>query len=163
LFQLRYDAQGNLQKSQLGGSALPAMPKGPSLASIAQKKREEFLELINSLRQQVEAYSHRSPEKMQAFLAGATITAKLDQGIIQLQGGNILQRGDSLSVWLDAKTRKQRRVEINTFREKELVKTVIEFSDLPADPTHMARTVVDYPKAALQLITENFAYERERM
>lgn len=163
LFQVRYDALGNLQKSQLGGSAPPAMPKGPLMASIAQKKKEELLELITGLRQQVEAYSHLAPEKMQAFLAGATITAKLDQGIIQLQGDNILQRGDALSIWLDARTRKQRRVEIITFWEKSPVKAVIEFGDLPGGPTHMARTIVDYPKDALQLITENFAYERERM
>lgn len=67
-----------------------------------------------------------------------------------------------MSVWLDAKTRKQRRVEINTFLEKNPVKAVIEFSELSAGPTYMARTVVDYQKDALQLITENFDYERER-
>lgn len=162
LFLMRYDAQRNLQKSQIGGSAPPAMPKGPIMGRIAQKKKEDFLELMNDLREQVQAYSHLSPEKMQAFLASATITAKLDQGVIQIQGGNILQRGDAMTIWLDAKTRKQRRVEIHTFLEQNPVKAAVEFNDLPAGPTYMARTVVDYPKDALQLITENFDYERER-
>jgi hypothetical protein len=138
------------------------MPKGPILGHIAQKKKEDFVALINDLQEQVKAYSHLPAEKMQAFLASATLSARLDQGIVQIQGGNILQRGDSMSIWLDAKTRKQRRVEISTFLEKNPVKAVIEFSDLPAGPTYMARTVVDYPKDALQLITENFDYERER-
>jgi len=66
-----------------------------------------------------------------------------------------------MSIWLDAKTRKQRRVEISTSLEKNLVKAVIEFSDLPAGPTYMARAVVEYPKDALQLITENFDHKRE--
>ncbi len=165
LFLMRYDAAGNLQKSQIGGSAPPAMPKGPIIGRIAEKKKEEFIELINTLREQVKAYSQLPPEKMKAFLASATINAKLDQGIVQIQSQNILksgQQGDSMSIWLDAKTRKQRRVEISTFLEKNPVKAVIEFSDLPAGPTYMARTVVNYPKDALQLVTENFDYERER-
>ena len=162
LFLVSYDANGNLQKSQIGGSAPPPMPKGPIVGHIAQKKKEEFIELINDLRRQAEAYSHLSPEKMQAFLASAAITIKPDQGTIQIQGQNILQRGDSMSVWLDANTRKQRRVEINTFLEKNPVRAVIEFNDLPGGPTHMARTVVSYPKDSLQLITENFDYERAR-
>jgi len=66
-----------------------------------------------------------------------------------------------MSIWLDAKTRKQRRVEINTFLERNPVKAVIEFGDLPAGPTYMARTIVEYPKEALQLISENFDYKRE--
>ncbi|MGH9843857.1 MAG: hypothetical protein ACREEM_34410 [Blastocatellia bacterium] len=53
---MRYDALGNLQKSQLGGSAPPAMRKGPIQGRIAQKKKEDFVELINELRQQVQAY-----------------------------------------------------------------------------------------------------------
>jgi hypothetical protein len=161
LFLMRYGADGNIQKSQIGGSAPPAMPKGPILGRLAEKKKEEFIELVNALQEQVKAYSHLSPEKMQAFLASATISARLDQGIVQIQGENILQRGDSMSIWFDAKTRKQRRVEIGTFLENDPVKAVIEFNDLPAGPTYMARTVVNYPKDALQLITENFDYERE--
>lgn len=161
VFLMRYDASGNLQKSQIGGSAPPSLPKGPLMGHIAQKKKEEFIELVNSLRQQVEAYSHLSTEKMQAFLAGATITPKLDQGIVQIQGARILQGADSMTIWLDAKSRKQRRVEINTFLEKNPVKAVIEFNDLPAGPTYMARTIVDYSKESLQLITENFDYKHE--
>ena len=161
IFLMRYDAGGNLQKSQIGGSAPPSMPKGPLMGHIAQKKKEEFIELVNGLRQQVEAYSHLPPEKMQAFLASAVITPQLNQVLIQIQGQHILQRGDSMSIWLDAKTRKQRRVEINTFLERNPVKAVIEFGDLPAGPTYMARTIVEYPKEALQLISENFDYKRE--
>jgi hypothetical protein len=163
LFLMRYDTLGNIQKSQIGGSAPPDMPKGPILGGIARRKKENFIELMDDLREQVKAYSQLPPEKMQAFLATATITARLDQGIVQIQGENILQRGDSMSILLDAKTRKQRRIEIITFLEKNPVKAVIEFSNLPAGPTYMARTVVDYPKDALQMITENFDYELERM
>ena len=163
LFLMRYDTLGNIQKSQIGGSTPPAMPKGLILGGIAQKKKESFIELVKDLSEQVKAYSHIPPEKMKAFLASATITVKPDQGIVQIQGVDILQTGDSMRIVLDAKTRKPKRMEINTFLEKNPVKAVIDFSDLPAGPTYMARTVIDYPKDALQLITDNFDYERETM
>jgi hypothetical protein len=162
VFLMQYDAVGNLQKSQIGGSAPPAMPKGPLLGGIAQKKREEFMALIQALGEQVKAYSHLPPAKMQAFLMSATISAKLDQGSVQIHGGNVLQRGDAMSIWIDAKSRKQRRVEINTFLEQRPVKAIIEFAELPGGPTYIARTVVHYPKEAVQLITENFDYEHVR-
>ncbi len=162
LFLMRYDALGRLQKSQISGSAPPAMPKGPILGNIAKKKKNDFMELMDALHKKVQAYSHLPPEKMQAFLATATISPRLDEGIIQIQGGNVLQRGDTLSIWLDAKTRKQRRVEINTFLDQHPVIAVIELSNIADGPTYMARTVVDYQKEALQLIAENFDYERVR-
>jgi hypothetical protein len=160
VFLMQYDANGTLQKSQIGGTQA-SMPKGPFVGRIAQKKKEEMIELVNDLRGQVQAYSQLPPEKMQTFMASATIIAKADQGFVQIQGGNILQSGDSMSIWLDARTRKQRRLEITTYLESQPVKAVIEFADLAAGPTYMARTVVDYPKESLQLITENFDYERQ--
>jgi hypothetical protein len=160
IFLMQYDANGNLQKSQIGGSQA-SMPKGPFIGRIAQKKKEELIELVNELRGQVQAYSQLPPEKMQVFMASATIIAKLDQGFVQIQGGNILMRGDSMNIWIDARTRKQRRIEITTYLENHPVKAVIDFGDLPAGPTYMARTVVDYAKESLQLITENFDYQRE--
>jgi hypothetical protein len=160
VFLNQYDALGNVQKNQIGGSAPPPMPKGPLLGGIAQKKKEEFMALIQALGEQVKAYSHLPPAQMQAFLMSATISAKLDQGSVQIHGSNILQRGDTMSLWIDAKSRKQRRVEINTFLEQHPVKAVIEFAELPGGPTYMARTVVTYPKEAVQLFTENFDYER---
>ncbi len=162
VFLNHYDASGNVQKNQIGGSAPPPMPKGPLLGGIAQKKKEEFMHLIQALGEQVKAYSHLAPAQMQAFLMSATISAKLDQGSVQIHGGNVLQRGDTMSIWVDAKTRKQRRVEINTFLEQHPVKAVIEFAELPGGTTYMARTVVQYPKEAVQLITENFDYEPVR-
>lgn len=162
VFLNHYDAIGNVQKSQIGGSAPPPMPKGPLLGGIANKKKEEFMNLIQALGEQVKAYSHLPPAKMQAFLMSATISAKLDQGSVQIHGGNVLQRGDTMTIWIDAKSRKQRRVEINTFLEQHPVQAVIEFAELPGGTTYMARTVVNYPKEAVQLLTENFDYQQVR-
>ncbi|MEW6130218.1 MAG: hypothetical protein AB1757_24500 [Acidobacteriota bacterium] len=160
VFEMRYDANGNLQKRQISATE-PSLPKGPLIGRIAQKKKDDFIEMVNKLGEQVKAYSQLPPEKMQAFLASATITPKLNEGMVQIQGEHLLQRGDVMRIFIDVKSRKQRRVEIATFFENQPVKAVIEFSELPAGLTYTARTVVDYPKESLQLITENFGYQRE--
>jgi hypothetical protein len=162
VFMMQYDAMGNLQKSQISASAPPPMPRGPLMANIARKKKEDFLELMRGLSEQVKPYSHLSPEKMKAFLMNASITPDRAQGVIRIHGGNLLLAGDSMTIFLDPKTRKQRRVVIHTVYEKYPVEVVIDFNALPEGPTYMARTVVDYPREAVQLITENFDYQRER-
>lgn len=62
-------------------------------------------------------------------------------------------------VWVDANTRRQRRIEIHSSFEAKPVRIVTEFQDLPHGPTYMARSVVDYPGEELTLTVENFEYE----
>ena len=64
-----------------------------------------------------------------------------------------------MTIWLDANTRRQRRVEINSTFDEKPVRIVTEFRDLPNGPTYMARSVVDYPREELTLTMENFDYE----
>ena len=80
--------------------------------------------------------------------------------MFRVSGGNILQPGDSMTLWVDAVTRKQRRVEIHTTLDRKPVRIVSEFQDLPGGPTHMSRSVIDYPGEEITLITENFDYAR---
>ena len=74
----------------------------------------------------------------------------------------MLQPGDSMTVWVDAATRKQRRVEIQTTLDRKAVRIVSEFQLLPNGLAYMARSVVDYQGQELTVITENFDYLREQ-
>ena len=98
---------------------------------------------------------------MQQFMtsARAALETNASQPLLRLESANILQPGDSMIVWLDANTRRQRRIEINTSFEAQPVRIVTEFRDLPNGPTYLARSVVDYPHKELTLTVENFDYE----
>ena len=158
---LRYEADGTLQKTQLS-STQQKLPTHGIRGLIARKKKEDFMEMLESLGALAKSYSELPSNEMQRFMATATVTPEISQQqkLFRINGGNVLQPGDSMTLWVDAATRKLRRVEVQTTLEKKQVRVVSDFQDLPTGPTYMARSVVDYPSEEIILITENFEYER---
>ncbi len=66
-----------------------------------------------------------------------------------------------MTLWIDVLSRKQRRVEIQTFMDNKPVRIVSEFQDIPqSGPTYMARSQVSYDGVSVAIITENFDYTR---
>ena len=161
---MRYDVDGALQKTPVSTTPQQQLPTRGIRGLIAHKKKENFMETLDSLGRLAKSYSELSAGEMQRFMATAIATPELgmQQKLLRIKGSNLLQSGDSMTVWVDLITRKQRKVEIQTTLDKKPVRIVSDFQDLPQGPTHMARSVVDYPSEELTLITENFGYERVR-
>ena len=157
----RYDINGMLQKTTVSSTPQQQLPTRGIRGLIAQKKKEDFTETLEGLGALARSYAELSPDAMQRFMVTASVTPEMNpqQKLLRVSGGNILQPGDSMTVWLDAVSRKQRRVEIHTTLDRKPVKIVSDFQDLPAGPSYMARSVVEYPSADLSLITENFDYQ----
>lgn len=161
---MRYDMYGTLQKTPLSATPQAQLPTHGLRGLIAQKKKENFMDTLDGLSRLAHAYGELTPDTMQRFLATAAVMPEINpvQKLIRISGGNLLQPGDAMTVWVDAATRKQRRVEIQTMLDRKPVRIVSDFQDLPQGPTYMARSVVDYPSEGLILITENFDYEPAR-
>lgn len=159
---VRYDTYGALQKTTISSTPQQQLPTRGIRGLIAQKKKEDFMETLDSLGKLAKSYGELSPDAMQRFMATATVTPEMgqQQKLFRINGGNVLQPGDSMTLWVDAASRKQRRVEIQTTLDRKPVRIVSDFQTLPMGPTYMARSAVDYPSEALTLITENFDYER---
>ncbi len=153
---------GTLHKSLISRTPQQNLPTRGIRGFIAQKKKENFMETLDRLGALAKSYSELSPEEMQRFMATAIVTPEMNpqQKLIRIKGSNVVQPGDSMTLWVDAVTRKQRKVEIQTSLDRKPVRVVSDFQDLPNGPTYMARSVVDYPGEELTLITENFDYER---
>ena len=159
---MRYDIDGTLRKSPISATPQQKLPTRGIRGLIAQKKKQNFMETLDSLGALAKSYSELSSDEMQRFMASAIVTPEISsqQKLIRIKGNNVLRPGDSMTLWVDAVTRKQRKVEIQTTLEGKPVRIVSNFQDLPNGPTYMARSVVDYPSEELTLITENFDYER---
>jgi len=159
---LRYDLNGKLQKTPLASTHEQQLPTRGLRGHIAQKKKESFLESLDSLSALAKSYSELSADEMQRFMAGANVTPEMSQRqkLFRIQGSSVLQPGDSMTLWIDAVTRRMRKVEVQTYLDGKPVKIVSDFKDLPKGPTYLARSVVDYPSKEITLITENFDYER---
>ena len=160
LFSSRYAANGEVVQLLIEEQSAK-LPKFGIRGMVAQKKKEEATKLIESLQRFAKSYAELPPAKMQEFIKTAKVTLETNtvQPSLRLEGANVLQPGDSMVVWVDANSRRQRRIEINSSFEGKRVRIVTEFKDLPAGPTYMARSVVDYPEEELTLTMENFGYE----
>lgn len=160
LFSNRYAVDGTLVQLLLDEDSA-SVPKFGIRGMVAKKKKAEAKELIEALQRFAKSYGELPPAKMQEFMTKATVKLETSsaQPLLRMESGNVLQPGDSMVVWLDANTRRQRRIEINSTFDGKPVRMVTEFRDLPHGPTYMARSTVDYPSEELTLTVENFEYE----
>ena len=160
LYSSRYAADGSIVQLLLEEHSA-SLPKFGIRGMVAKKKKAEAQELIEGLQKLAKSYGELPPAKMQEFMAGAKVSLETNaaQPLLRLEGANVLQPGDSMIIWVDANSRRQRRIEINSSFEAKPVRIVTEFKDLPQGPTYMARSVVDYPHEELTLTMENFEYE----
>ena len=157
----RYDSNGNVQTIPISSTPEPDLPKFGLRKAIAKKKVNEFKETVQELGALAMSYSGLPPDQMQRFMATASVSPEvtMQQKLVRLDGRNVLQPGDAMTVWVDAISRKQRRVEIQTSLDEKPVRIVLEFQDLPqGGPTYVARSVVNYDDASVVIVTENFEY-----
>jgi len=166
LEQVRYEPNGTLQKTPLGAppQAAPAPAQGGRggrlKAKVIENKKEEFAEMMQELGQLVGSYGHLPPDKLQAFKATATKGRGEGamQGTAQVQGLNVLQQGDSITIWIDPASQMMRRVEIKALYEKKPATLVAEYRSVPNGPTYMAHAVLTYPEKNVELTVDNSDY-----
>ena len=160
LFLSRYGPDGTQVQVQLEEDSAN-LPKFGLRGMIAKKKKEEAAKLIEALQKLAKSYGELPPAKMQEFMGRATARLETNTPLLRLEATGVLQPNDSMIVWVDANTRRQRRIEINSSYDAKPVRIVSEFKDLPGGPTYMARSVVDYTHEELTLTVENFDYQHD--
>lgn len=160
LFSSRYAADGTVVQLLIEEHSA-SLPKFGIRGMVARKKKEDAQKLIEALQRLAKSYGELPPAKMQELMktANATLEKNAPQPLLRIESTGVLQPGDSMILWLDANTRRQKRVEINSSFDEKPVRIVTEFRDLPNGPTYLARSVVDYPSEELTLTIENFDYE----
>ncbi len=170
LEQVRYDLDGNLQKTEIGGTGEQQQQESASgrrrrggrvKERIVKKKTAELTEEMQTLGALVASYGQLSAEEMQAFAASATVGEGEGElaGTVRIDGGAIKQPGDEMTIWIDPQTFMMGRLQILTFYEDNDVRLITEFRSVVDGPTYQARTTLQYPERELELIVENFDYE----
>jgi len=168
--QVRYDIDGKLQKTPIGGPPEPqpqAKPAGRGRRGgrvkekVIENKKEEFAELMKNLGALVASYGQLPQDKLAAFTKNATVGKGegAQAGTVSIKGGDVLVPGDSMSIWIDPTSYMMRRVEIATSLEKKPVSLVSEYRTLDNGLTYQARSVLQYPEKQVELTVENFEYQ----
>ena len=170
LEQVRFDIDGRLQKTVIGGSAASAEPArqgppGPAGAlrkRVVARKTEEFKGMLGDLAALAESYAHVPPDRMKAFAARAAIAKGqgVETGSVRIQGRDLLAMGDQMTAWIDPASAQMRRVEIAALYEGRPVTIVADYRSLDSGLTYQARSILRYPQKQVEVTVETFDYTR---
>ena len=161
LYQMRFDRDGKLQKTELTAPA-PPQPKARGLKGrIVERKTAEMKEYAADLAELAKGYLAPSPALLQAFFE-RVMTAPAPGGWVQLYAANVVAPGDKLVYEIDPKTQAVHRVLFHAMLDGDPVDGTVEMSTVPGGgPTYAARTTVSAPGKKLTAKIENFEHVRQ--
>ena len=170
LNQMNYDINGNLQKTLISeqppADASPP-PAGPGLRGrlkkkVVAKKTGEFKEMMEGIASLVKSYTELQPQQLQSALKQAAFSpgqGDMD-GSIQIQMVNLLQRGDSLTIWIDQGSLLFRKIAIVSSYDQKQVTATANYSMLPSGQVYMAQAIVNYPSKQVVVEIDNLNYRQ---
>jgi hypothetical protein len=166
LTQMNYDMNGNLQKTQL--SEQPSGDAPPSGGRLKQRviarKKGEFKEMMGEIADLVRSYTELPPQQLQTALKQAAFSPGEGDmaGSVQIVMRNVIQSGDSMTIWIDRTAMLYRRAVIATTYEGNPVTTTANYSMLPSGQVHMAQAILNYPKKQVVVQLDNMNYQRSQ-
>jgi hypothetical protein len=155
--QVNYGPGGQLQRTLLNDQSAP-MPFGFFAARIAEEARTQVQQALVGLRGLLDQYTLPSSGKIAGFIGQGTISAPDANGMLQITGGSVVVPGDTLALWVDARTRQPRRMRIMTYYQGYQVTATATFNTLAAGLNYMAYAQVDAPATGITLQVQNFDY-----
>ena len=141
---VRYEASGELQKPPMDNPTLPpqnsgAQQRGGRLKQkVVEKKKEEYIDPLGGLAKLAQAYAHLTPEQTQAFAQGATIS-RAQTGAVEIQGINVVVKGDSVTVQVDPSTFLIRQATVDSPYEQNPLKVTVNYQVIPQGPSYPAK------------------------
>lgn len=167
LSQMSYDMYGNQQKTQLSEDppADSSQPSGGRLKQrIVAKKTGEFKQMMEEISALVKSYTELPHDQFQAAIKQAAFSQGAGDmaGSVQIAMHNVIQQGDSMTIWIDRTTMLFRRNTITTTYEGNLVTVIANYSMLPSGEVYMAQAILTYPKKEVVVEIDNSKYQRSQ-
>ena len=159
--QEMYGPDGQLQKTELNNES-SGHPKGFLRKRIADKEKEKLEKYFTGLRGILDQYTLPTAGKMVDFLAGAKVQfvqAPDGSSLLMMQGTNVIQPGDNLSVWADPTTYAFRKIQITTTdQDGDPVNVNGTYKTIPPGLTFISMAEVDLPAKNITLQVHNYDY-----
>ena len=171
LNQMNYDVNGNLQKTLLSeqpsANSAPPPPTGGRLRGrlkqkVVAKKTGEFKEMMEGIAALVKSYTELQPQQLQSALKQAEFSPGQGDmnGSIQIRMASLLQRGDSLTIWIDQGALLFRKIAIVSSYDQKPVTATANYSMLPSGQVYMAQAIVNYPSKEVVVEIDNLNYQK---
>ena len=171
LSQMSYDMSGNEQKTQLSEDPPPdSQPPsdggrgGRLKQKVVAKKTSEFKDMMQEIAALVKSYTELPPQQLQASLKQAAFSPGEGDmaGSVQIVMHNVIQSGDSMTIWIDRTAMLFRRAVIATTYEGNPVSTTANYAMLPTGQVYMAQAILTYPKKEVVVQIDNQNYQRSQ-
>ena len=170
LNQMNYDVNGNLQKTLLSEQPAPdSSPprsggrlRGRVKQKVVAKKTGEFKDMMEGISSLVKSYTELAPQQLQSALNQAAFSAGQGDmaGSVQIQMTNLLQQGDSLTIWIDQGTLLFRKIAIVSSYDQRPVTATANYAMLPSGQVYMAQAIVSYPGKEVVVEIDNLNYQK---
>jgi hypothetical protein len=157
LEQVNYGPGGHLQRTVLNDQSAP-LPFGFFAARIAEDVRGQVAQALVGLCGLLDQYTLPSSVKIVNFISHGTISAPEANGVLQITGGSVVVPGDTLSLWVDARSRQPRRMRIMTYYQGYEVTATATFNTLASGLNYMAYAQVDAQATGITVQVQNYDY-----
>jgi hypothetical protein len=157
---VNYTPFGQLQRTLLNDQSAP-LPFGFLRRAIAEHERQKMEQYLTGLRGLIEQYTLPTTGKILDFMTGAKTVGPDAQGLLQMRGSNVVQPGDSLTIWVNAYTRHVARIQVNTTYQGDPVQIDATFDRLASGLNYMAYAEATVPSKQLSVQVQNFNYTRQ--
>ena len=156
---LHYDPFGQLQRSLINDQSAP-LPRGFLRRAVADNEREETEQYLTGLRGLLEQYTLASTGKILDFMTAAKPMGPDASGLFSMTGTNVVQPGDSLTIWVNAMTKHVARIQVNTAFQGNAVQLNATFTTIPSGLNYVAFAEATVPSKQLSVQVQNFNYTR---
>ncbi len=156
VYKIRYDENGWLQRTQIGGETAKGEVRGPDGKKLSKKQHEAALEFVTKARTQLTAYL--SPLFAEKAVATATVT--VDGDVFRLESRDVVNSGDTVVVEFSTATQEPKTLHATATIEGSPMELDVTFQVLDFGPFCPAKSVTttSWNGIKLQITTENSDY-----
>ena len=150
---------GAYQRSLVSNDG-PSLPRIGIRKRIAEAKQKEMKEYMSGLKAQLEQYTLGTSPQVLGFFNKAAISGPDATGLIALSGGSVVTPGDSMTVWVNAATKKAVKAFVATNYQGQAVTMNATFNTLPTGLDYVSFADIQVPGKQMEVQVSNFNYNK---
>jgi hypothetical protein len=156
---VRFTPEGELQKTKISDSADGQKKPRGIKGKVASKKIKGMQEWAGELTELLQKYSLPTAGNLLDFMDKATV--ERTGQLATLVATNVVQQGDQMTVLADSGSQQLKMIEVSTSLDGDAVEVEIRNETLENGPSYTARQIVKVPAQKMELMVENFNFQRQ--
>ncbi len=150
---VRYTSDGELEKTPVGDQLVPKKTKSKKMAN-----RQEWGAKLLAL---LDGYTLTTRDEIYSFLSTSTLTHNERPGMIKLHCVGVVQPSDTMTWWVDAKSRDLMNTEVRANLDTLDIEMDTDYARTADGLSYIARSVVRVPVLGVVLTVENSDYNKQ--